>query len=434
MEQAYFALRLLRLLLFLAAVFHGAAGVLIFFMSPVLSEKLLKTPLLSFPLRFAGIGLFFMAFVYVIAGFLQGMGLVKYVKQGFLVLWIPCILVGSALAAVFSPYGEKVAVFMRNPVYRDLYTVFGIGVGLLAGCFLSFLYFLVVLILVIRRNDAYFDDLPRQDIPTGNFFITIPSYVLTLFFRFGVFFLDILIFAATQEKFTFADLGSALFGGFLLTLFLSMLFSLLPMNSLRGLQLALKNREIRDAGDILEQMIRNLYLFLAPVSLYLFAAAPALQELLFGEAGELQVRAMRILSFALLVFPLLPFFDSFLQQGRKGRLIWIAGGAAFLLHLILFTILMSRGMDFSTAFSSALLCYALVRSFVEIILVFRMVRLKADLLRAIGIPMLISAVLSLVVFLFVGNVKLPALMLTLLSLLIMGGLYTLAVILIRRNF
>ena len=222
-EQAYFALKIFRILLFLSSIFHALLAAALFFAAPYIAKYLLKVPLFSMPLRFAGIGLLFLSISYLIAGFLQGMGLINYVKHGFLILWLVSFPAAFFTQSAFAPYGEKVAVFMRNPDYTDMYRTAGMEAGAFAGILISFLYFVVVLLLVLRRNEAYFDDLPRQDVPAGNFFISIPSQMLTAFFRYGFFFLDILLLCALEEV-SYGALGETLLGGFLPVDFAAFLF------------------------------------------------------------------------------------------------------------------------------------------------------------------------------------------------------------------
>ncbi len=432
MEQAYFALRLFRILLLFSTIFHVLLGIALCFAAPFIAENLLHTPLLSLPLRFVGIGLFFMAFIFIMSGFLQGMNLISFVKRGYVLLWILCIILGTIFSTLLSPYGERVSVFMNNSIYKDLYIVLGIGAGIILALLFSCIYFLVVSILVIRHNDAYFDDLPRQDIPTGKFFSGIPGNMLTLFFCYGFFFLDILLIGITQEGFTYVMLGDALFGGLILTGGLSLFFSIFPRQSLRNLQIAVKNRDRRDAGEILQNTLHRYFLIFAPLALYFFAAAPAIQGLILDDTAERLTAVFRTVAFMLLVYPFLPYLDSFFTQGRKGSNIYIGGVIAFILHLAIFEIMRSRGVAVPVAFGAAMLCYTIVRFIVELFLTIRMARLHVDILRSIGIPLLISVVLALPVYLFVENVKLSAVVIVLISVILYTALYVLATVFSKR--
>ncbi len=423
MEQAFFALRIFRTLLLIMGILHAVIGAALFFFSPWIAEHLLKMPLLMLPVRFSGIALFLLSLMFIVSGFLQGMGLSRYAKQGTVVLWGFSALFSVVFVFLLGPIGQGVGVFMRNPLYGEIYMTAGMELGITAGCLIAFGYYLVVMLLVIRQNDAYFDDLPRQDVPTGNFFLSIPSCVLTVILKYGFFFLNILMLSLSGGEGLYSALGRFMLTAFLPVFILSLGFSRLPLRNLRAIQLQFRGRERAEARRTLQKSLRSLYQLVCPVALYLFAAAPALISLFFGDQGGFDPLPLQILSFTLLFYPLLPFLDSFLEQGGRGGPIFLAGAAALFAELILLKLLSDRGVSPETALAGALLLFIALRALIEALLVFRMIRMRAGAVRVLAMPFLVSAVLGLVVFLLVGNLPLPALALVIISLILMGGGY-----------
>ena len=103
--------------------------------------------------------------------------------------------------------------------------------------------------------------------------------------------------------------------------------------------------------------------------------------------------------------------------------IFLSGGVGVIAEFILLKLLFDRGVSPEAALASALLLYTGLRVLIEGIIVMRLIRLRAGVLRGLLLPLILSALLALPVFLLVANAPLPALALVLISLVITAGGY-----------
>lgn len=417
-------------------------GLLMFFMAPVITEKVFLIPYGMVALRILSVALLFRVVSHIILGFFQGSGtqmpdvVVSFLRYlfylGFTFLFV----------RMFREYGEKVALLLLNDLLPSMYGAAGMAVAVTVTELLMLIF--VIFLYLISRNALKKQTEGLKNTETfpgavGGLYAAMSPYVLVdVLVRLPIW-LGILLYVRNVEDIQAAVISyGKYYGKYLVVCMIPILFGDILLHSLAARTAkAMRKREHRYGRGIFEAGFHmGVVITLFPVIFYTVLSTQInhLIEGTKGVPGELG--RMFLIGSAIIVFAVLSlFFIRCLLYMGKWNMVFGALG----LYVIIFVV---SGMIFFKVMKLTVdgLIYAGLAALLVLCLstgiyLFRHLRVKPDILHWIAIPIGASAASGLICYLL-GKYLTPYMgyPFTVILALVVGFLIYWVILLALKNF
>lgn len=392
-----------------AAIAAGLAGcVLMYLLSGWLTGSVLQEDIAVVSVRFMIPVLFFSSLTGVMRGRFQGMGTMGPTAVSRLVEEIVGLAAMLALAGALGDYGRKVGALLLDPDYEQAFGAAGGALGLGLGCVAAFLILALISSLTRsginkkeRKDQGKGEENPRRILRI--FGISFARAALMGLLLYGSRIVDqILYFSlSSSDADTVVQWGIYVGKYRILTDMPLLLTSFLCSSLIESVSLACAGKNMGRLRERVLLLLRLSLMLSLPMAVCFAVMADFLLPALFT-AGDIQTAAglLRIGSTAVVLQALGIALICILRGMQKEKLLMANAAVSLLIHIaFLVFFLKGKGMGVRGVLYSVIIMY-IVFVLLSLAAVLRRIPMRADWGRIIGVPVIGSAVLGLLLFIF----------------------------------
>lgn len=380
-------------------------ALLLGFSSYSVARNLLGAGKVYFQLIIVAVSVVFLCTQGVIRGYLQGLGYTKPIVIADILISATSFVSGAIISGFMYNYGKKVNELFHGDEYSAIYGASGMIIGLLIGSVVGFVQIYVS--FHIRKNEIaqvvkegaprYLDN--KNDVYTGirPIVYLYASPILMLI-------VDNIIYNIIQVKGNNSEGMISVYGAYcgrVITLVILIAFLCCqPFVKMWNRVMArIERDEFEGARERLKRLLHFTYMLLAPVATAFFVSSDILQIAVFGKSNP-DVNGLFQLGAVLLFFLALGIMISWLVNHMgKNMLVVIMLSVAWVIHvglMILLVLVLGWGLK-GVVFSQ--LASFVVYDLVMMYMLLKMLKIRANVLFNIGIPLVASALSGLVLLL-----------------------------------
>lgn len=353
----------------------------------------------------AAVSLVFLAPQGVLRGYLQGLGYTRPIVLSDVLISAVSFGTGAVISGIMYSYGKKVNELFHGDEYSAVYGASGMMIGMLIGSIAGCIQ--ITISMYLRKKEIaevvkegaprYLDN--KNDVITG-----IRSIVYLYASPALMFLVDNVVYILCESR--TGDAGDmiisvgAYFGRIIILSVLLALLCCIPfLKSWNRIMARIERDELEGARERFRKNVHFMSMLIIPVTVFFFSMSEHIQVAVFEKSsayitGMFQMGAVLTVLFAISIF-----CSWLLNHMGKSLLLVINLTAAWALHVVILVVLeggMGKGIwGILIAEILAFLLYDILCIF----MIYRMLKMRYNLLHNIGLPLISSALCGLVVFL-----------------------------------
>ena len=352
-----------------------------------------------------GVSLMLLCMQGVIRGYLQGLGYTKPIMICDLLISCISFGTGAIISGILYNYGKKVNALFHGDEYSAIYGASGMVIGVLIGSLAGFIQINISRILrkaeiaSIVKNGAprYLDN--KNDVLAGLRPILYLYATPILMCLFDNIFYNI-VHLRSEEEVDMISLYGAFSGRIVSFVILAAFLCCIPfIKSWNRVMARIERDEMEGARDRFKRLLHFGSMLLVPVTIFLFTAAKEVQVIIFGKYSNLIEGLDQWAAFMVFFLALGIFLSWLLNHMGKSLLLVVDLTICWICHvafMVLFVAILHK--DLLGILWAQLIAFCVYDIF-GLIMLFKMMKYRQNLIRNLGIPIISSAIAGLVLLL-----------------------------------
>ena len=338
----------------------------------------------------------------VLRGYLQGLGYTKPIVISDLLISISSFISGGIISGLMYNYGKKVNDLFHGDEYSAIYGASGMMIGLLIGSLIGL--FQILISYSIRKKEIagiVKNGAPRYLDNKNDVYTSIRPIIYLYASALLMLLVDNIVYNLLQIKADNTVDMIARYGAYSgrvvsFVIFISFLCCIPFIKSWNRVMARVERDEIEGARDRLKKLLHFTYLLLIPVFTAVFVVADSIQIAIYGKSSSEVSGIFRLASIMILLLALGVLVSWLLNHMGKSLLLTINLTISWAVHiglLILLSIVMGNKIE---SIVLAQIVSFLIYDVSCMFMILKMLKLRANMLMNIGIPLLASGVSGLV--------------------------------------